>query len=131
MLSATLEGQLQAIALAFCSPARTDGQWDSKCFGRWADASGLVAVVKQQALEHGAIALDAHRTMAIGFPSEPLEVCTPHCVHYAPLIVCTIHPSSAPLIVCTIHPSLCALSTPHCVHCAPPRRVVVQARWWG
>ena len=57
-------------------------------------------------------------------------LCTPHRVHYAPLIVCTIHPSPCalptphrvhypPRIVCTIHPSSCALSTPHRVHYPP------------
>jgi len=57
-------------------------------------------------------------------------LCTAHCAHYPPPVVCTIHPPScalstphrmhyAPLIVCTMHPSLCTVCTPHRMHDAP------------
>ena len=49
----------------------------------------------------------------------------PRCVHYAPLIVCTMHPH----VVFTMHPSLIALFTPQAdtalrsVGCTPSLRL--------
>ena len=85
-----------------------------------------------------------HYQPHIGRPRRGCAICTPRSVHYAPLVLCTIHPTSqtsstedvhcAPLILCSMHLSFCALSTtagflggtwprhyaPHSVHHAPP-----------